>query len=186
VELKGRELGYELSGEKAKQVVGRVKDLESSGYTFEAADASFELLLRAELDGERTRFFTVESWRTIVERRTDGSLMSEATVKLHAKGERIVATGEGNGPVNALDRALRLALERIYPELSALELVDYKVRILEGTHGTEARTRVLIESSDPSGEWGTVGVQDDVIAASWDALEESVTYCLLRAGHDPV
>jgi len=185
VELKGRELGYELSGEKAKQVIGRVKDLESSGYTFEAADASFELLLRAEMDGVRTRFFTVESWRTIVERRTDGSLMSEATVKLHAKGERIVATGEGNGPVNALDRALRSALERIYPELSALELVDYKVRILEGTHGTEARTRVLIESSDSAGEWGTVGVQDDVIAASWDALEESVTYCLLRAGHAP-
>jgi 2-isopropylmalate synthase len=186
VELKGRELGYDLSGEKAKRVVGRVKELESSGYTFEAADASFELLLREELDGERTRFFRVESWRTIVERRPDGSMVSEATVKLHAKGERIVATGEGNGPVNALDRALRLALERIYPELSALELIDYKVRILEGTHGTEARTRVLIESSDAAGEWGTVGVEDDVIAASWDALEESVTYCLLRAGHAPI
>jgi 2-isopropylmalate synthase len=186
VELKGRELGYELTGDKAKKVVARVKDLESSGYTFEAADASFELLLHAELHGTRPRFFTVESWRTIVERRTDGSLMSEATVRLQAKGERIVATGEGNGPVNALDRALRLALERIYPELSALELVDYKVRILEGTHGTEARTRVLIESGDSAGEWGTVGVHDDVIAASWDALEESVTYCLLRAGHAPV
>jgi 2-isopropylmalate synthase len=185
VELKGRELGYDLTGDKAKQVVDRVKELESAGYTFEAADASFELLLQQELDGERARYFEVESWRTIVERRPDGSMVSEATVKLCAKGERIVATGEGNGPVNALDRALRLALERIYPELSGLELIDYKVRILEGTHGTGARTRVLIESSDADGEWSTVGVEDDVIAASWEALEESVTYCLLRAGRAP-
>ena len=185
VELKGRELGYELSGDKAKRVVDRVKELESAGYTFEAADASFELLLQEEVDGERARYFEVESWRTIVERRPDGSTVSEATVKVHAKGERIVATGEGNGPVNALDKALRFALERIYPELSGLELIDYKVRILEGTHGTEARTRVLIDSSDGDGEWSTVGVEDDVIAASWEALEESVTYCLLRAGRDP-
>jgi 2-isopropylmalate synthase len=166
-------------------VVERVKELESAGYTFEAADASFELLLREEIEGECAHYFEVESWRTIVERRPDGVMVSEATVKLHAKGERIVATGEGNGPVNALDRALRLALERIYPELSSLELVDYKVRILEGTHGTGARTRVLIESSDATGEWGTVGVEDNVIAASWEALAESVTYCLLRAGHTP-
>jgi 2-isopropylmalate synthase len=185
VELKGRELGYDLPGESARRIVDRVKELESAGYTFEAADASFELLLREELDGSRTRYFDVESWRTIVERRPDGSMVSEATVKLHAKGERIVATGEGNGPVNALDRALRAALERIYPELSALELVDYKVRILEGAHGTGARTRVLIESGDSTGEWGTVAVEDNVIAASWEALVESVTFCLLRAGHAP-
>ena len=113
-------------------------------------------------------------------------MVSEATVKLHAKGERIVATGEGNGPVNALDRALRAgaraASTRSWP---ALELVDYKVRILEGTHGTDAVTRVLIESSDATGEWGTVGVDENVIAASWQALEEAVTYCLLRAGQAP-
>jgi 2-isopropylmalate synthase len=185
VELKGRELGYDLSGEKSKQVVDRVKDLEARGYTFEAADASFELLLREELSGERRRHFDVESWRVIVERRTDGVLISEATVKLHAKGERIVATGEGNGPVNALDKALRFALERLYPELARLELVDYKVRILEGSHGTGAVTRVLIESGDGSAEWNTVGVDENIIAASWQALEEAVTYCLLRAGHEP-
>jgi 2-isopropylmalate synthase len=184
VELKGRELGYDLSGEKAKQVVDRVKALESEGYTFEAADASFELLLREELTGVRLRHFRVESWRTIVERRMDGTMASEATVKLHAKGERIIATGEGNGPVNALDRALRLALERLYPELARLELIDYKVRILEGSHGTGARTRVLIESRDAHGEWSTVGVGDNVIAASWDALEEAVTHCLLHAGYE--
>ncbi|HEY7487032.1 MAG TPA: citramalate synthase [Streptosporangiaceae bacterium] len=185
VELKGRELGYDLSGEKSKHIVERVKELEAHGYTFEAADASFELLLREELAGERRRHFNVESWRVIVERRADGALTSEATVKLQAKGERIVATGEGNGPVNALDKALRLALERLYPELARLELVDYKVRILEGSHGTGAITRVLIESGDGAAEWSTVGVEENIIAASWQALEEAVTYCLLRAGHEP-
>jgi 2-isopropylmalate synthase len=186
IELKGRELGFDLGADKELlgSVTARVKELESTGYTFEAADASFELLLREELTGVRQRHFEVESWRSIVERRPDGSMVSEATVKLHAKGERIIATGEGNGPVNALDNALRLALGRLYPELARLELVDYKVRILEGTHGTDARTRVLIESGDGEREWGTVGVEDNVIAASWQALEEAVTYCLLRAGHE--
>jgi 2-isopropylmalate synthase len=184
VELKGKELGYDLSGEKAGEVVARVKALEAEGYTFEAADASFELLLRGELFGEATSYFQVESWRTIVERRPDGSMAAEATVKLQAKGERIVATGEGNGPVNALDTALRIALERLYPELAKLQLVDYKVRILEGSHGTGASTRVLIESSDGRAEWGTVGVAENVIAASWEALVDAVTYCLLRAGYD--
>ena len=191
VELKGKELGYDLSGDKAVigRVVDRVKELEARGYTFEAADASFELLLRSELApaGETgSRYFEVESWRVIVERRKDGELVSEATVKLTAKGERVVATGEGNGPVNALDKALRIALERTYPELGRLELADYKVRILEGTHGTGAVTRVLIGSDDGSGRpWDTVGVDENIIAASWQALEEAVTYCLLRSGHQP-
>jgi 2-isopropylmalate synthase len=190
VEIKGRQLGYDLSeAGRAGRVVERVKDLEARGYTFEAADASFELLLRDELAGERLRHFQVESWRVIVERRADGAVVSEATVKLTAKGERIVATGEGNGPVNALDNALRLALERLYPVLAMLELADYKVRILENSHGTGAVTRVLIESGDstgaPDGTWSTVGVDENIIAASWDALEEAVTYALLRAGYQP-
>src|SRR5579859_7513213 len=190
VEIKGRQLGYDLSsGGSAGRVVDRVKDLEARGYTFEAADASFELLLRDELAGERLRHFRVESWRVIIERRADGGVVSEATVKLNAKGERIVATGEGNGPVNALDNALRLALERLYPELAMLELADYKVRILENSHGTGAVTRVLIESGDGTGAadgtWSTVGVDENIIAASWHALEEAVTYALLRAGYQP-
>jgi 2-isopropylmalate synthase len=191
VEIKGRQLGYDLAGDAGTvgRVVGRVKDLEARGYTFEAADASFELLLRDELAGERLRHFKVESWRVIVERRADGALVSEATVKLWTKGERIVATGEGNGPVNALDNALRLALERLYPELAMLELADYKVRILEGSHGTGAVTRVLIESGDGTGSaegtWSTVGVDENIIAASWHALAEAVTYALLRAGYQP-
>ena len=185
VELKGRELGFDLSGDK--EVIGRVtdkvKDLEAKGYSFEAADASFELLLRDELAGERRRHFTVESWRVIVEQREDGLVTSEATVRLVAKGERVVAVGEGNGPVNALDRALRAALEQTFPELATLELTDYKVRILEGSAGTGAITRVLIESSDAEGgTWSTVGVDENVISASWHALEEAVTYGLLRAG----
>jgi 2-isopropylmalate synthase len=188
VELKGRELGYDLSGESGTlgRVVDRVKDLEARGYTFEAADASFELLLRDELAGQHLRYFSVESWRVIVERRADGQVTSEATVKLDAKGERVVAVGEGNGPVNALDNALRSALERIYPELARLELADYKVRILEGSHGTGAVTRVLIESGDGTGStWDTMGVHENIIAASWQALEEAVTYCLLRSGRQP-
>jgi 2-isopropylmalate synthase len=194
VEVKGAQLGYDLSGDRAAagRVVERVKDLEARGYTFEAADASFELLLRDELAGDEggkggeRGHFSVESWRVIVEQRPGGEVVSEATVKLTAKGERIVATGEGNGPVNALDTALRLALGRIYPELARLELVDYKVRILEGSHGTGAVTRVLITSGDGTdGDWSTVGVHENIIAASWQALAEAVTYCLLRAGHEP-
>jgi len=186
VELKGRELGYDLSGDKQviATVTDKVKDLEAKGYTFEAADASFELLLRTEL-GENSTYFAVESWRVIVERQADGQVTSEATVKLAAKGERLLAVGEGNGPVNALDKALRSALEQIYPELAMLELTDYKVRILEGTHGTDATTRVLIESTGDGDTWSTVGVDENIIAASWHALEEAVTYCLLRSGRTP-
>jgi 2-isopropylmalate synthase len=188
VELKGRELGYDLSGDKGAigRVTDKVKDLEARGYSFEAADASFELLLRDELAGARHRHFTVESWRVIVERRADGGVTSEATVRLTAKGERVVAVGEGNGPVNALDKALRSALEQTFPELASLELADFKVRILEGSHGTGAVTRVLIEFDDGSGDtWSTVGVDENIIGASWHALEEAVTYGLLRAGRDP-
>jgi len=186
VELKGRELGYDLSENKQAiaAITDKVKDLEAKGYTFEAADASFELLLRNEL-GQRSEFFAVESWRVITERLADGQVTSEATVKLTAKGERLLAVGEGNGPVNALDKALRAALEQIYPELAMLELTDYKVRIIEGTHGTDATTRVLIESTGDGDTWSTVGVDENIIAASWHALEEAVTYCLLRSGRAP-
>ncbi len=188
VELKGRELGYDLSGDREMigRVTGRVKDLEARGYTFEAADASFELLLRGEL-GQRHEYFAVESWRVIIERHASGGTTSEATVKLTASGERVVAVGEGNGPVSALDKALRAALDQIYPELAKLELAGYKVRILEGSHGTGAVTRVLIESGDGAGgTWSTVGADENIIAASWHALEEAVTYCLLRSGREPM
>ncbi len=186
IELKGKELGYDLASDRATlgEVVDRVKELEASGYSFEAADASFELLLREVTEGSRHRYFTVESWRTIVEQRAQGEIVSEATVKVHAKGQRIIATGEGNGPVNALDNALRQGLGQIFPELAPLELVDYKVRILEGSEGTGAITRVLVESSDGNGTWDTIGVHENVIGASWMALEDAITYGLLRAGRE--
>jgi 2-isopropylmalate synthase len=186
IELKGKELGFDLSTdpEVVTRVVQKVKDLEQRGYTFEAADASFELLLRDEIAGEKKRHFTVETWRAIVEQREDGSVTSEATVKVQAGGERVVATGEGNGPVNALDNALREALSQIFPELARLELVDYKVRIVEGVKGTGAVTRVLIETTDGTTEWDTLGVHENVIAASWNAISDAVTYGLLRAGRE--
>ncbi|MCU1677317.1 MAG: 2-isopropylmalate synthase/homocitrate synthase family protein [Frankiales bacterium] len=188
IELKGRELGIDLTGQKETlgRIVERIKDLEAMGYSFEAADASFELLLRDEVAGDRKRFFELESWRVIVERRIDDVVVSEATVKLHAKGERIVATAEGNGPVNALDNALRTAVGRLYPGLSKLELVDFKVRILEGKQGTGAVTRVLVETSDGVNEYDTIGVDENIINASWQALEDAVTYGLLKQGETPI
>ncbi|MDT0550126.1 MULTISPECIES: citramalate synthase [Streptomyces] len=187
VELKGKELGIDLGGDRelVGRVVARVKERELAGYTYEAADASFELLLHEEVEGRPRRYFTVESWRAIVEDRPDGTHANEATVKLRAKGERIVSTAEGNGPVNALDRALRLGLERIYPQLATMELVDYKVRILEGKGGTESTTRVLVSTTDGKGEWSTVGVGENVIAASWQALDDAYAYGLLKAGVEP-
>jgi 2-isopropylmalate synthase len=183
IELKGRELGIDLSGddETLSRVLKRVKDLELRGYTFDAADASFELLLRRELDGSAPDFFEVESWRVITDARGGDEALSEATVKVVAAGKRVVATGEGNGPVNALDHALRQALLPAYPELARLELIDFRVRILDAAHGTDAVTRVLIETSDGETSWETVGVAGNIVEASWHALVEGVTYGLIRA-----
>jgi 2-isopropylmalate synthase len=183
IELKGRELGLDLAGQgpAVGRVVERVKDLEAHGWSFEAADASFELMVREELAAPvgLPRPFELESYRVLTERTADSTVISEATVKLTAKDERIIATAEGNGPVNALDRALRQALERLYPELAGMELTDYKVRILPGNHGTDAVTRVLIETSDGKREWTTVGVHGNVVEASWLALHDGVRYGLL-------
>jgi 2-isopropylmalate synthase len=178
VELKGRELGLEPDAATVLQVLDRVKELESVGYSFEAAEASFELLLREHM-GQRPHYFELESWRVIVEHR-EGRVVSEATVKLHAQGARIVATGEGNGPVHALDVALRQGLTELFPQLAAFDLLDYKVRIVSGSHGTGAVTRVLVDTTDGEAEWSTVGVHENVIEASWRALEEAYTAGLLR------
>lgn len=187
IEIKSSQLGFDLSKEKevVARLVERVKELESVGYTFEAADASFDLLLREELAGKKPSFFTIESWKTSVDQLADGSVTSRAEVSIRAKGELISSSGSGNGPVNAIDRALRNGLEKLYPELAQLELTDYKVRILEGRLGTGAITRVLVESSDGHGEWSTIGVHENVIAASAMALEDALTYGLIRAGKRP-
>jgi 2-isopropylmalate synthase len=191
IELKGRELGFDLSGqgELLSRVTNRVKDAEAQGYTYDAADASFELLLREELDGARPAFFRTESWRVFVETvpgdPTDAS--SEATVKIHVGGERVLATGEGNGPVNALDHALRKALRPCYPEIERFELIDFKVRIMDTQHGTDATTRVLVETMDTGAEttWSTVGVGPNIVEASWEAIVDSIVFGLLRAGVGP-
>ncbi len=188
IELKGRELGYDLTPRSDQdrdlltRITDRVKSLEAAGYTFEAADASFELLLREEADGARPAYFDVESWRVITESRPGVDAVSEATVKLIAGAQRQVATGEGNGPVNALDFALRKALLPVYPELAALELIDFKVRILDASHGTDAVTRVLIETADGATSWQTVGVGANIVEASWQALVDGLVFGLLRVG----
>jgi 2-isopropylmalate synthase len=189
IELKGRELGFDLAGQGdlLGRVTQRVKDAEAAGYTFDAADASFELVLREEIEGARPEYFSVESWRAIVERagRRGTEATAEATVKLYAGGQRHVTTGEGNGPVNALDHALRLGLLNVYPELEQFELVDFKVRILDAQHGTGAITRVLIETTDGLHSWSTVGVGPNLLEASWEALTDSAIYGLIHHGVDP-
>ena len=188
IELKGRELGIDLAGQGdvLTRVTNRVKDAEAQGYTYDAADASFELLLREERDGRRAQFFCTESWRGFVETApgNPSEASAEATVKMHVGGERMVATAEGNGPVNALDAALRKAVAPTYPEIDRFELIDFKVRILDTEHGTDAVTRVLVETMDTGAEatWMTVGVGPNVIEASWEALVDSIVYGLLRAG----
>ena len=187
IELKSQELGVDLGGDKELigRIVDRVKEMESRGFTFEAADASFELLVHEEISGKRPSFFTINHWVTSVERSSDESIVTKAEVTVTASGQEITCKGEGNGPVNAFDNALRTGLLKLYPELSALELTDYKVRILEGRLGTGAITRVLVETTDGKGEWNTVGVHENVIAASAMALEDAVTFGLLRQGRKP-
>jgi 2-isopropylmalate synthase len=184
IELKGRELGFDLSArpDVVARVTERVKQMEAAGYTFEAADASFELLLLEEMHGARLSYFDIESWRVITESRPGAEAVSEATVKVRAGDARIVVTGEGNGPVNALDDALRRAIGHAHPEVVKFDLIDYKVRILDQGHGTQAVTRVLIETADDHSAWTTVGVGSNIIEASWEALIDSVTYGLYRAG----
>jgi 2-isopropylmalate synthase len=178
VARKAAALGIDVPADLVPRVAAAVRDREAGGLSYEAAEASFELLLRAEVEGLAPRVFDLESWRVIVERRPDGERVSEATVKLHAGGERIVATGEGNGPVNALDTAIRSALGDLHPGLARLELLDYKVRILDGGHGTGAVTRVLITMGDGTREWVTVGAGANVIDASWQALDDALSFGL--------
>jgi 2-isopropylmalate synthase len=212
VELKAAELGVDLTSrpEVVSRVVETVKEREAAGWSFEAADASFLLLLRRELDrpggpggaggpgGDGVADgaddpvgvvpFRLESYRVIVEH-SGGSgsvgsvnnlsvINSEATVKVHVAGQRVIATAEGNGPVNALDSALRQAIVSQYPRLADVELTDYKVRILAGHAGTDSVTRVLVTSADASGDWTTVGVHANVVEASFQALLDSLVYAL--------
>ncbi len=172
---KAAEAGIGGGDELAQRVLGRVKELEHEGFQFEAADGSLELLMRKEA-GEYEPLFRLESWRVLVEKRADGKVATEATIKVWLGGERFVRTAEGNGPVNALDAALRDAIGELHPHLRDIELVNFKVRILDESHGTGAVTRVLIDASDGHEVWGSIGVSENLIAASWDALVDSLEY----------
>ena len=165
--------GLSVDDATVSRVIERVKELEHTGYHFEAADGSFDLLLRKEA-GAYEPLFRLESWRVIVEKRADGRVETEATIKIWLDGERYVRTAEGNGPVHALDRALRDAIGEIHPHLKDIELVNFKVRILDERKGTGAITRVLLDSSDGGDVWGSIGVSENIIEASWEALVDSL------------
>jgi 2-isopropylmalate synthase len=184
IHARAAEAGLELDDAAASRLIERVKEREHEGYHYEAADGSFELLLRKE-SGDYTPLFTLESWRVIAEQRADGRVETEATIKLWIDGERYVFTAEGNGPVSALDKALRGALARVYPELDTIKLVNFKVRILDGAKASDAITRVLLDSSDGEHEWGATGVSTNVIEASWEALVDSLEHGM-QAGRRPV
>jgi len=171
--------GLDLTSDEAQRVVDLIKEREHRGYQFEAADGSFELLLRMA-QGWKHDFFDVESYRVYIEGRGD-DVTAEATVKVHVGGERMVTTREGDGPVSALDRALRAALAPHYPQLDQFHLTDFRVRVLDSSDGTDATVRVLIEHSDIEGAWGSVGVNENIIDASWEAVVDGLVVGLIRA-----
>jgi 2-isopropylmalate synthase len=179
---KAEEFGITLTQDKAQlqEIITNLKDLENQGYQFEGAEASFELLMKKAL-GLHRRFFDLIGFRVIIEKRKEGEdPLSEATIMLRVSGHIEHTAATGNGPVNALDNALRKALERFYPELKEVKLIDYKVRVLTAGKGTEARVRVLIESGDKEKRWATVGVSVNIIEASYQALVDSIEYKLLK------
>jgi 2-isopropylmalate synthase len=167
--------GLELDDESAGRAVEQLKQREHSGYHYEAAQASFELLLRREA-GVYEPLFELESFRVTTEKREGSQVETEATIKVVVDGKRYVEVAEGNGPVNALDRALRAAIGVRHPHLAEIELTNYKVRILDEAHGTGAITRVLLDSTDSKREWGTIGVSENIIEASWEALVDSLAF----------
>jgi 2-isopropylmalate synthase len=173
-------MGRRESAQGARDVLAALKDLEAKGYAFESADASFRILLQKVLKKHRS-FFDLEGFRVIVEKRGKNEpCLSEASVKVRVKEEFEQTVADGDGPVNALDKALRKALVRFYPGIAKVFLTDFRVRILDPEEATAAKTRVLIESSDGRDTWGTVGVSENIIEASWEALVDSVEYTLFR------
>ncbi|MBN1596562.1 citramalate synthase, partial [candidate division FCPU426 bacterium] len=176
--FKAEQMGIKLQpgSKEARSIIDRIKELEHLGYKFEGADATFRLLFARNFKQNRI-FYDLEGFRVIVENR-EGKLVSEATVKLKIQGKPVHTAAEGDGPVNAMDNALRKALEPHYPNLRKMHLIDFKVRVLESKSGTAARVRVFIESQDEKMMWGTVGVSQNIIEASWEALSDSIEFKL--------
>ncbi len=181
IKYKTSEMGFEEEFEPShlREIANEIKLKEHRGYLYEDAEGSFELLVR-EKKGEKEEFFELDGFRVIIEKRPKKESYSEATIKLKVKGITEHTAAEGDGPVNALDNALRKALEKFYPNLKKMYLTDYKVRVLEGKNGTKAKVRVLIESANKKQTWGTVGVSENIIQASWEALVDSINYHLLK------
>lgn len=179
--FRAREIGVELDSKDPRVglLVQKIKEAENLGYQYEGADASFEILLR-DILGDKINFFDLEGFRVIVEKRGKADTITEATIKVKAKEVVFHTASEGDGPVHALDNALRKALIGVYPELDQIRLADYKVRVLNEKEGTAARIRVLIQSTDGQETWGTVGVSTDIIEASWQALADSIQYGLWK------
>ncbi len=178
--FKAQELGMNINLENAesRKIIEKIKGLEHQGYSFEGADGSLELLLR-EAAGQLVEIFSVESFKILVEKPVDRPVCSEAIVKLKVNGEVVYTAAEGNGPVNALDCALRKALSQYYPELKQMHLSDYKVRVIDEKDATAAKVRVLVESTDFQHTWNTIGVSENIIEASWNALVDSMRYALI-------
>ena len=177
---KAGEMGVDLTRDRpeTRAILAELKRLEHEGFQFEGAEASFELLMRRTL-GQHQASFSLLGLRVLAEKRGDGTSTSEASIRVAVDGQEEHTAAEGNGPVHALDRALRKALERFYPEIRRVRLVDYKVRVLNADAATAARVRVLIQSTDGVRTWGTVGVSENVVEASWQALVDSLEYVLL-------
>jgi len=186
VSYKSEELGFEFDKKSAEsaQIVQELKKLENEGYQFEAAEASFELLVK-QITNKAPDFFKLEGFRVIMERNAIGESRSEATIKVRVNDQIELSAAEGNGPVHALDAALRRALCEFYPEISSMQLQDYKVRVLNEKDGTGAKVRVLIDSAKDGTSWGTVGVSENIIDASWKALSEGVIYFLMNQKSKP-
>lgn len=180
--MKAKKYGLVINPEDPlmASIIAELKELENQGYQYEAAEASFELLMRRAL-GLHRKFFTLEAFRVMNHKHDmDKEPITEATIRLYVGGNEVHTAAMGDGPVNALDRALRKALTRFYPRLEDMELADYKVRVLSGQHGTGAKVRVLVESKDGIDSWGTVGVSYNIIEASWQALVDSINYKLMK------
>jgi 2-isopropylmalate synthase len=178
--FKAQELNLNLNIEQAqtKEIIDKIKEMEHQGYQFEGADASLELLLR-QASGGLEELFKLESFKISVEKTASQAVVSEAIIKLNIRGEIVYTVAEGNGPVNALDNALRKALIPFYPTIQNMHLSDYKVRVIDEKDATAAKVRVLIESSDSSNTWNTVGVSENIFEASWQALIDSIRYALI-------
>ena len=183
IKIKAEQIGIELDGKQIGDVIDELKRLEHAGYHFEAADASLQMLLR-RAGGWQHDYFQIESMRVITDELPSGDFTTEATVKLHVGDHRYVELAEGNGPVNAIDSALRHALLPVYPQLAKVHLTDYKVRILDGGAATGAVTRVLLDATNGERSWTTIGVSANIIEASWQALHETIIYGLLHTATD--